>query len=134
MDWKLQVIVVPVADVDRAIGFYRDQMGFSLDMQMAISDDVAQAQLTPPGSACSIVVSRGMVPMEPGAIKGLQLVVTDIEAARQHLVDAGVDASSVRRFEDGEWKEGGGGAWNSFIFFDDPDGNSWVVQEGSAGS
>lgn len=130
MDWKLQVIVVPVADVDRAIEFYRDKMGFSLDMHMSISEDVAQAQLTPPGSGCSIVVSRGMTSMEPGIIKGLQLVVTDIQAARQQVVDAGVDVSPVRRFEDGGWREGPGGMWNSFFFFDDPDGNSWAVQEG----
>lgn len=132
MDWKLEVVVVPVSDVSRAIGFYRDKVGFALDLHQTMGDSVEIAQLTPPGSGCSITVSLGMVDMEPGSVKGLQLVVPDIDAARTQLLERGVDVSPVRHVDMGgswEWVDGPGGRWNSFIFFDDPDGNSWVVQE-----
>lgn len=130
MDWKLEVVVVPVADVDRAKQFYGEQIGFVVDHDTRISDDVRVVQLTPPGSGCSIVVARGLGnDMEPGSIKGLQLVVTDIDAAHAQLVERGVAVSPVSHFEGATLVEGRGGRWNSFIFFKDPDGNSWAVQE-----
>jgi catechol 2,3-dioxygenase-like lactoylglutathione lyase family enzyme len=132
MDWKLEVVVVPVSNVGRAIEFYRDRVGFALDMHQKMAETLEMAQLTPPGSGCSITVSTGMVDMEPGVIKGLQLVVPDIATARAQLLQRGVEVSPIRHVDkDGDfgWKDGPGGRWNSFIFFDDPDGNSWVVQE-----
>ena len=130
MDWKLEVVVVPVSDVERAIAFYRDKIGFALDLHQKMGDHIEMAQLTPPGSGCSINVSRGVVDMAPGVIKGLQLVVGDVAAARAQLLERGVDVSPVRHVDEhGQWQDGPGGRWNSFIFFDDPDGNSWAVQE-----
>lgn len=129
MDWKLEVIVLPVADVDRAKQFYSDQVGFNLDMETRVSDDVHFAQLTPPGSGCSITVSKGLVHSEPGSIKGLQLVVTDVAAARAQLAERGVEVSPIQHFEDGALADGPGEDWNSFIFFSDPDGNRWAVQQ-----
>ncbi|MCW5846435.1 MAG: VOC family protein [Anaerolineae bacterium] len=130
MDWKLEVVIVPVADVDRAKHFYHEQVGFIVDHDTRISDGVRVVQLTPPGSGCSIVISRGMgVDMQPGSLKGLQLVVADVDAAHAQLVEQGVAVSPVSHFEGSDLKEGRGGDWNSFIFFDDPDGNSWTVQE-----
>jgi catechol 2,3-dioxygenase-like lactoylglutathione lyase family enzyme len=135
MDWKLEVVVVPVADVDRAKQFYGEQIGFVVDHDTRISDDVRVVQLTPPGSGCSIVVARGLGnDMEPGSIKGLQLVVTDIDAAHAQLVERGVAVSPVSHFEGATLVEGRGGRWNSFIFFKDPDGNSWAVQERPSGA
>ena len=129
MDWKLEVVVVPVTDVDRAKRFYSEQAGFVVDHDTKISDDMRVAQLTPPGSACSIVVGTGIVDMPPGSLKGLQLVVSDIEAARAELVERGVAVSPVQHYEGAVLVDGHGGDWNSFIFFSDPDGNGWVVQE-----
>ena len=130
MDWKLEVVVVPVADVDRAKQFYGEQIGFVVDHDTRISDDVRVVQLTPPGSGCSIVVAKGLGnDMAPGSIKGRQLVVTDIDAAHAQLVERGVAVSPVSHFEGATLVEGRGGRWNSFIFFKDPDGNSWAVQE-----
>ena len=129
MDWKLEVVVVPVADVDRAKRFYNEQVGFVVDHDTRINDEVRVVQLTPPGSACSIVVGIGIVDMPPGSLKGLQLVVSDIEAARAELVERGVAVSAVQHYEGANLVEGRGGDWNSFIFFSDPDGNGWVVQE-----
>ena len=131
MDWKLEVIVVPVSDVDRAKHFYSEQLGFNVDVDNRMGENFRNVQLTPPGSACSIVIGTGLAPGEPGSLKGLQLVVTDIEAARAQLVERGVDVSPIRQIdtENGEWAEGAGGDWNSFFFFDDPDGNSWAVQQ-----
>jgi catechol 2,3-dioxygenase-like lactoylglutathione lyase family enzyme len=133
MDWQLEVVVVPVADVDRAKRFYSEQVGFALDHDTRISDDMHIVQLTPPGSACSIVVGKGIVEMVPGSLQGLQLVVPDIQAARSRLAEAGVEVSQVQHYEGSDRVDGPGGPWNSFVFFSDPDGNGWTVQERPAG-
>ncbi len=130
MDWKLEVVVVPVADVDRAKQFYSEQVGFVVDHDTRLGDDVRVIQLTPPGSGCSIVIGMGMDnDMPPGSLKGLQLVVSDVDAARAQLVERGVAVSPISHYEGVSLAEGRGGDWNSFIFFEDPDGNSWAVQE-----
>lgn len=129
MDWKLEVVVVPVTDVDRAKRFYSEQAGFVVDHDTRINEEIHIVQLTPPGSACSIVVGTGIVDMKPGSVKGLQLVVPDIEAARAELVERGVGVSEIQHYEGAVLVGGRGGDWNSFIFFNDPDGNGWVVQE-----
>ncbi len=131
MDWKLEVVVVPVADVERSKRFYTEQVGFVVDHDTRVSDDVRIVQLTPPGSACSIVIGVGDA--APGSVSGLQLVVSDIQAAREQLLAGRVDASVVRHVEDGDWVDGHGGNWNAFVFFSDPDGNDWTVQERPAG-
>ena len=128
MDWKLEVIVLPVSDVDRAKAFYTEQVGFVLDVDHR-DGDFRVVQMTPPGSGCSITVGTGLSASEPGSVKGLQLVVKDIDAARVELVDRGVDVTPVRHMDSGQWIDGHGGDWNSFMFFDDPDGNSWAVQQ-----
>ncbi len=133
MDWKLEVVVVPVSDVDRAKRFYSEQVGFVVDTDARISDRFRVVQMTPPGSACSITIGTGLVTMPPGSLQGLQLVVADIEAARAELVARGVEVSPVQHFEDGVAVEGRGGDWNSFLFFSDPDGNGWTVQEHRGG-
>ena len=133
MDWKLEVVPVPVADVDRAKRFYEEQVGFVVDLDTLIGDGVRLVQLTPPGSGCSIHLNTALPGPAPGSLQGLQLVVPDIEAARAELVERGVEVSSVRHMDDGVWVEGRGGDWNSFVFFSDPDGNCWVVQERPAG-
>jgi len=127
-------VPVPVKDVDRAKHFYGDQVGFVVDLDTQISDEMRLVQLTPPGSGCSIHLSRGILNMPPGVLEGLQLVVSDIEAARSELVERGVEASPVQHMEGGAWVEGRGGEWNSFVFFNDPDGNGWVLQEGPSAS
>jgi catechol 2,3-dioxygenase-like lactoylglutathione lyase family enzyme len=129
MDWKLEVVVVPVADVDRAKAFYSEQVGFVVDVDRQISDTTRVVQMTPPGSGCSVTVGTGLTAMPPGSLKGLQLVVDDVAAAREQLVDRGVDVTPVRHVGPDGWADGHGGPWNSFVFFDDPDGNSWAVQE-----
>ena len=130
MDWKLEVVIVPVADLDRARQFYAGQVGFVVDHDTRIGEDARLIQLTPPGSGCSIVIGMGMGnDMPPGSLKGLQLVVDDVDAARAQLVAGGVDVSPVVHFEGATQVEGRGGPWNSFVFFSDPDGNSWAVQE-----
>jgi catechol 2,3-dioxygenase-like lactoylglutathione lyase family enzyme len=129
VDLKLEVVPVPVSDVDRAKTFYAEQLGFVVDLDTKIGDEIRLVQLTPPGSGCSIHLSTGILKMPPGVLEGLQLVVSDIEAARAELVERGVEASPVRHMEDGVWVEGRGGVWNSFVFFSDPDGNGWVLQE-----
>ncbi|HKP38761.1 MAG TPA: VOC family protein [Pyrinomonadaceae bacterium] len=129
MDWKLEVIVVPVSDVDRAKHFYSEQVGFKVDVDDSPTESLRIVQLTPPGSGCSICIGTGLSDSEPGSIKGLQLVVADIEAARNQLLNGGVEVSPIRHMEKGKWVEGHGGRWNSFIFFNDPDGNAWAVQE-----
>jgi len=130
MDWKLEVVIVPVADLDRARQFYAGQVGFVVDHDTRIGEDARLIQLTPPGSGCSIVIGMGMGnDMPPGSLKGLQLVVDDVDAARAQLVAGGVDVSPVVHFEGATQVEGRGGPWNSFVFFEDPDGNSWAVQE-----
>jgi len=130
MDWKLEVVPIPVSDVDRAKRFYDEQIGFVVDLDAQLDDEIRLVQLTPPGSACSIHLSTGIPNMPPGVLEGLQLVVSDIEAARAELVERGVEASPVQHIvDDGAWVEGRGGDWNSFVFFSDPDGNGWVLQE-----
>lgn len=129
MDWKLEVVVVPVADVDRAKRFYSEQVGFVIEVDHRAGEHFRVVQLTPPGSACSITIGTGLVAMAPGSLKGLQLVVSDIEAARAELIERGVEVSQIQHFEDGVAVGGRGGDWNSFIFFSDPDGNGWTVQE-----
>ncbi len=129
MDYKLEVVVVPVSDVDRAKAFYSEVCGFHVDVDQVMSEDFRVVQLTPPGSACSITIGKGLSGASPGSVEGLQLVVTDIEAARRELVGRGLDCTPVRNIVDGAWQDGHGGPWNSFIFFSDPDGNSWAIQE-----
>lgn len=129
MDWKLEVVVVPVSDVDRSKHFYSEQVGFVVDVDHRPNEHFRVVQLTPPGSACSVTIGTGLVDSVPGSLKGLQLVVSDIEAAWAELTGRGVAISTIRHVEEGVWKEGKGGPWNSFFFFDDPDGNSWTVQE-----
>ena len=130
MEWKLEVVVVPVSDVERAKHFYSQQVGFHVDVDRQVNPKLRVVQLTPPGSACSIAIGTGLSPAEPGSLKGVQLVVADIEAARAELVGRGVEVSPVRHVgESGDWEDGPGDAWNSFIFFGDPDGNTWTVQE-----
>ncbi len=129
MDWKLEVVPVPVTDVDRAKRFYSEQVGFAVDLDTQIGDRMRLVQLTPPGSACSIHLSTGIHNMLPGVLEGLQLVVSDIETARAELVERSVEASPVQHMDGGVWVEGRGGEWNAFVFFSDPDGNGWVLQE-----
>ena len=118
MDWKLELVAVPVSDVDRAIGFYADQVGFHLDHDHRVSDTLRFVQLTPPGSACSIALGTGISSKEPGSVGGLQIVVADVAAARAELVGRGVEVSEVQEFP-----------WGRFVFFNDPDGNGWALQE-----
>jgi catechol 2,3-dioxygenase-like lactoylglutathione lyase family enzyme len=129
MEWKLELVVVPVSDVERAKRFYGEQVGFAVDHDTRVSDDMRIVQLTPPGSACSIAIGTGMVATRPGTVQGLQLVVPDIQAARHQLAERGVEVSQVQHYEGAERVDGPGGRWNSFVFFADPDGNGWVVQE-----
>lgn len=129
MEWKLEVVVVPVADVNRAKRFYSEQMGFVVDVDHQPNEHFRIVQLTPPGSACSITIGAGLGSMPPGSLQGLQLVVSDIEAAHAELVARGVEISEIQHFEDGAAVAGRGGDWNSFFFFSDPDGNGWTVQE-----
>ena len=118
MDLKLELVAVPVSDVDRAKAFYTDQAGFNADHDFTVSDEIRFVQLTPPGSACSIAIGTGLTDAAPGSLQGLQLVVTDIEAARKEFVDRGAEVSEVQDFP-----------WGRFIFFADPDGNKWAVQQ-----
>ena len=128
MDYKLEVVVVPVSDVDRAKRFYSEQCGFNVDLDDT-NGGMRIVQLTPPGSACSVTIGSGITTSPPGSYQGLQLVVVDIEAARTELTGRGVDVGSIRHFENGEWIDGKGGPWNSFASFADPDGNGWLLQE-----
>jgi len=129
MDWKLEVVPVPVSDVDRAKHFYAEQVGFVVDLDTRINDDIRLVQLTPPGSGCSIHLNTALKKVPPGGVEGMQLVVVDVAAAREELVSRGIDASPVRHMANGEWVDGHGGEWNAFVFFNDPDGNEWIVQE-----
>lgn len=135
MNWTLEVVVVPVTDVDRAKSFYADQLGFIVDHDTKVSDAMRFVQLTPPGSGCSIVVGQGITAMQPGSIKGLQLVVPDIVAAHAQLLERGVEAGDVQVFDgDKSRLARGGTALDNvgFVFFNDPDGNGWAVQQISA--
>ena len=132
MEYRLELVAVPVSDVDRAKEFYVDRMGFNLDVDHRPNDEFRVVQMTPPGSACSITVGVGIGDGEPGSLKGLHLVVADIEAARAHLVEHGVEASGVFHFGPEGRAVGPDperGNYNSFVTFDDPDGNGWVLQE-----
>lgn len=123
MDYRLEVVVVPVSDVDRAKDFYAERMGFDVDHDSSPAEGVRVVQLTPPGSACSIVIGTGVAPMEPGSVKGLQLVVTDMDTAYADLSGRGVRLGEVQTLG----PPGSGGF--KFVFFSDPDGNGWAVQE-----
>ena len=118
MDWRLELVAVPVSDVDRAKAFYAEQVGFVVDHDHQVNDDLRFVQLTPHGSACSIAIGTGLVDAAPGSVKGMQVVVADIEAAHSELVDRGVEVSDVQDFP-----------WGRFVFFQDPDGNAWAVQQ-----
>jgi predicted enzyme related to lactoylglutathione lyase len=118
MDWKLELVSVPVADVDRAKAFYTEQVGFNADHDHRVSDEIRFVQLTPPGSACSIAIGTGLSDVSPGSAQGLQIVVADVAAARGELVERGVEVSDVQDFP-----------WGSFVFFSDPDGNGWALQQ-----
>jgi predicted enzyme related to lactoylglutathione lyase len=118
MDWKLELVAIPVSDVDRAKAFYVDRVGFNADHDHTVSDEMRFVQLTPPGSACSIALGKGIVEGEPGSVAGLQLVVPDADAAHEELLGRGVEVSAVQDFP-----------WGRFVFFSDPDGNRWSVQQ-----
>jgi catechol 2,3-dioxygenase-like lactoylglutathione lyase family enzyme len=118
MDWKLELVAVPVSDVDRAKAFYVDKVGFHADVDAQVNPGLRFVQLTPPGSACSIAIGTGLSDAAPGSARGLQLVVADAAAARSELLQRGVEASEVQTFD-----------WGSFVFFSDPDGNAWSVQQ-----
>ena len=128
MDWKLEVVPLPVADIDRAKRFYAEQLGFVVDLDDTVGDEMRFVQLTPPGSACSVMLGAH-ISTPPGSVQGLQLVVSDIDAARAQLIERGVDVTPIRHYEGAKLVDGRGGPWNAFVFFADPDGNTWVLQE-----
>ena len=133
MDWKIELIPIPVTDVDRARAFYETQLGWHVDIDDAPAPGIRLVQLTPPGSGCSIVIGSGVAEGAPGSIRGIRIVVPDIETARAEIVGRGVKAGPIRHWEAGGWAEGRGGRWNSFVEFEDPDGNGWELQEAPAG-
>jgi predicted enzyme related to lactoylglutathione lyase len=118
VDWRLELVQVPVSDVDRAKAFYTEKAGFRADHDVTVREGLRFVQLTPPGSACSIAIGSGLSGMAPGSVEGLQMVVADIRAARAELVSRGVAVSEVQEFP-----------WGAFVFFSDPDGNGWAVQQ-----
>lgn len=118
MDFKLELVAIPVTDVDRARDFYAEKIGFVVDHDHEVNADLRFVQLTPPGSACSICLGKGITPAEPGSVVGMQMVVADIEAARDELVGRGAEVSEI----DDQ-------PWGRFVYFSDPDGNAWAVQE-----
>jgi len=118
MNFELQLVQLPVSDVDRAKAFYTERACFTADADVVVSEDLRFVQLTPPGSACSIALGTGITDMEPGSIEGLQLVVSDVRAAREELDERGVEVSEVQEYD-----------WGSFVYFSDPDGNGWAVQQ-----
>jgi predicted enzyme related to lactoylglutathione lyase len=118
MDWKLELVIIPVSDIDRAKAFYTDKAGFNADHDHTVSDEIRFVQLTPPGSACSIAIGKGITDAAPGSVVGLQMVVPDIEAAHDELVKRGAEVSAIQEL-----------AWGRFVFFADPDGNKWAVQQ-----
>jgi catechol 2,3-dioxygenase-like lactoylglutathione lyase family enzyme len=132
VDWKLELVVVPVSDVDRGKSFYTEKLGFTVDVDHRAGDEFRVVQLTPPGSACSISIGRGITTAPPGSAQGLYLIVSDILAARQELVERGTEVSDVFHFEEGRQVLGPDpqrGNYESFFSFSDPDGNGWTVQE-----
>ena len=118
MDWKLELVILPVSDVDRAKAFYVEKVGFNADHDQRVNEQLRFVQLTPPGSACSIAFGEGLTTAPPGSVKGLQMVVADAQAARKELMDRGLEVGDVDVQQ-----------WGSFVYFSDPDGNSWAVQE-----
>ena len=118
MDWKLELVAVPVSDVDRAKAFYTEKVGFNLDHDNVVNESLRFVQLTPPGSACSIAIGLGITDAEPGSVKGLQVVVPDADAAHAELANRGVEVSEVQDYP-----------WGRFVFFSDPDGNGWAIQQ-----
>jgi catechol 2,3-dioxygenase-like lactoylglutathione lyase family enzyme len=118
MDYKIELITIPVSDVDRAKAFYVDQIGFNADHDHVVSEDLRFVQLTPPGSACSISIGKGLTDAEPGSVKGMQMVVENAQAAHDELAARGVEVSDVESMP-----------WGEFVFFSDPDGNGWAVQQ-----
>jgi predicted enzyme related to lactoylglutathione lyase len=118
VDWKIELIAIPVSDVDRAKEFYTQKAGFNADHDHTVSDEIRFVQLTPPGSACSIAIGKGVIDTEPGSVQGMQMVVDDIHAARAELVGRGLEVGEVQEFP-----------WGKFVFFSDPDGNGWAVQQ-----
>ena len=132
MDWKIEIVTVPVSDIDRARDFYAEKVGFAVDIDHRISDDLRLVQLTPPGSACSIHLGKGTVDMEPGSMDGVFLVVRDVRASRDHLVERGVEVGELQVFDDGSYRkarEGENLDLVGCVFFSDPDGNRWCVQQ-----
>lgn len=132
MDFRLELVLIPVTDVDRAKSFYVEQVGFALDVDHQVNEQFRVVQMTPPGSACSITIGRGMTDAAPGSYRGTHLVVDDIEAARGELVGRGVEVSEIRHFDGTAWGSGPDPErrrYNSFADFKDPDGNTWVLQE-----
>jgi catechol 2,3-dioxygenase-like lactoylglutathione lyase family enzyme len=118
MDWKIELAMVPVTDVDRARAFYADQLGWHVDFDQQVNPELRFVQITPPGSACSIAFGTGITHMPPGSQRGLQVVVADVDAARAHLVAHGIEATEVDEM-----------SWGRFVFFADPDGNAWTLQQ-----
>ena len=118
MDWKLELVALPVTDVDRAKRFYVEQLAFDADTDATVSDQIRFVQLTPPGSACSIAIGRGITDATPGSVRGMQVVVDDVAKAREELVDRGVQVSDVEEFP-----------WGKFVYLADPDGNAWALQQ-----
>jgi catechol 2,3-dioxygenase-like lactoylglutathione lyase family enzyme len=118
MDWKIELVAIPVTDVDRAKRFYVEQLGFNADHDHTVSDELRFVQLTPPGSACSITIGLGVTDAVPGSVRGMQVVVEDVVKAREELVERGVEVSDVQEFP-----------WGRFVFLADPDGNAWALQQ-----
>ncbi|MEA2972952.1 MAG: hypothetical protein QOG82_1410 [Actinomycetota bacterium] len=132
VDFRLELVLIPVTDIDRAKAFYVDNLGFTLDVDHNVSDEFRVVQMTPPGSACSITIGRGTTDAVPGSYRGTHLVVDDIVAARDELVGRGVEVSDIRHFDGSGWGPGPDPKhtkYNSFADFADPDGNTWVLQE-----
>jgi catechol 2,3-dioxygenase-like lactoylglutathione lyase family enzyme len=129
MEYRLEVVVVPVSDIDAAKHFYADLLGFHVDVDHQPSDDVRIVQLTPEGSGCSVTIGKGLADMAPGSLKGLQLCVADIEAAHAELTARGVPVGPIQHHDGSGFVDGKGDGWNAFVFFQDPDGNGWAIQE-----
>ncbi len=118
MDYKIELIIIPVTDIDRAKAFYVDQVGFHADFDQRVDEQIRFVQLTPPGSACSIAFGQGLTEAEPGSVKGIQMVVADADQAHGELSARGVEVSEVQEMD-----------WGRFVFFADPDGNAWTQQQ-----
>ncbi len=130
MDYKLEVVVVPVSDIDRAKAFYSEQMGFHVDVDDSPNEHFRVVQMTPQGSGCSVTIGKGLVESAPGSLQGLQLCVADLDAAHAELRARGVPIGNIQHIDEtGGWVDGKGGDWNAFAHFKDPDGNGWTVQE-----